>query len=238
MAKEQEQDVPRRLELRKYPNRRYYDSTRSRHVTLEEIYALIREGYEVRVTDSKSGQDITAKVLAQIIIELDAPKLGVFPVPLLHRLLRSNERMVNDFVQRYFSAPLMAFLDSQRSFEDQFRRVMGVPSPVPTMADLTKMMWGPFGPAVWGEKGVVYEGDQNAPAAAGQAGTNGATGAPNAPPQPPAEEGSGGRADLERSVEELRRQLAELQARMGEGKAGMKGDRAGAARKGRVKRRA
>jgi len=236
MAKEPEKDVPRRLELRKYPNRRYYDSTRSRHVTLEEIYALIREGYEVRVIDSKSGQDITGRVLAQIIIELDAPKLGVFPVPLLHRLLRSNERMVNDFVQRYFSAPLMAFLDSQRSFEEQFRRALGVPAPVPTVSDLTKMMWGPFGPAVWGEKGVVYDGDENAPApAAGQAGANGAPGSPNASPQPPpAAEASGGRAaELERSVEELRRQLAEVRARLGERK-----ERGGAARKGRAKRRA
>ncbi len=75
------------LEIKKYPNRRYYDATRSRHVTLEEINNLIRDGYEVRVTDSKTGQDITAKVLAQIILELDSPKLGIFPVPLLHRLI-------------------------------------------------------------------------------------------------------------------------------------------------------
>lgn len=59
---------PRQLEIRKYPNRRYYDVTRSQHLTLEDIRSLVRENYDIRVTDSKSGSDITAKVLAQIIL--------------------------------------------------------------------------------------------------------------------------------------------------------------------------
>src|SRR5690348_15810356 len=100
---------PQRLNIKKYPNRRYYDATRSRHVTLEEIYALIREGHEVQVTDSRTGQDITAKVLAQIIIELDPLKLGVFPVPLLHGLLRSNEQAVTELGRRYFEQLLGFF---------------------------------------------------------------------------------------------------------------------------------
>ena len=59
--------------LKKYPNRRYYDTTQSRHITLDEIYAMIRGGVDVHVTDSKTGEDITAKVLAQIILEHDPP---------------------------------------------------------------------------------------------------------------------------------------------------------------------
>src|SRR4051812_28138424 len=97
-----ENQETRRLVIRKYPNRRYYDSTRSRHVTLEDIHTLIRDGYDVQVTDSRSGQDITGRVLTQIIVELDSPKLDVFPVPLLHKLLRSSEQLVTDFVQKYF----------------------------------------------------------------------------------------------------------------------------------------
>lgn len=139
----------KRLDIRKYPNRRYYDTTRSRHVTLEEIYALIRSGYDVQITDSKTGDDITTKVLAQIIIELDPPKLGVFPVPLLHRLLRSNEQLMTDFVHKYFNEPLTAFLDSQRNFEQYLRQAMGLQSATPTIADWTKMMWGPFNPGLW-----------------------------------------------------------------------------------------
>src|SRR4051812_42904889 len=107
----------RKLVIRKYPNRRYYDSSRSRHVTLEDIHSLIRGGYDVQVTDSRSGQDITGRVLAQIIVDLDAPKLDVFPVPLLHKLLRSSEQLVTDFVQKYFNQALDSFLDSQRNME-------------------------------------------------------------------------------------------------------------------------
>jgi len=137
------------VELRKYPNRRYYDSTHSRHVTLEEIYSMIRDGREIRVTDSKSGQDITARVLAQIIIELDPPKLGVFPVALLHRILRANEQIVNDFVQKYFNQALNSFLDSQKNFEQHLRQAMGIPASAPSMLDLARMMWGPLAaPAV------------------------------------------------------------------------------------------
>lgn len=99
-----------RLEIRKYPNRRYYDSTRSRHLTLEEIHSAIREGYEIHVIDSRSGEDITVRVLAQIIIDLDTPKLEVFPVPLLHGILRANQKMIGDFINRHFNQPLAMFL--------------------------------------------------------------------------------------------------------------------------------
>jgi len=110
------------LDIRKYPNRRYYDATRSRHLTLEEIHDAIREGFEVRVTDNKTGQDITGKVLAQIIIELDPLKLGVFPVAMLHRLLQANQQMVGDFISRYFSGPLMQFLDPRHGIEHYMRQ--------------------------------------------------------------------------------------------------------------------
>jgi len=128
------------LEIRKYSNRRYYDTTRSRHVTLDEIHNLIRQGHMVRVIDSKTRRDITSEVLIQIILELDPPKLELFPVPLLHRLLRSNERMLVDFVQRYFTQPLGALLESQRSMEQVFREAMGLSSPAPLVTDWAKTM--------------------------------------------------------------------------------------------------
>ena len=54
------------LDIRKYPNRRYYDATHSKHLTLEEIRSLISEGYDIKVTDSKSGADITAQVQREL----------------------------------------------------------------------------------------------------------------------------------------------------------------------------
>jgi polyhydroxyalkanoate synthesis repressor PhaR len=205
---------PRRLEIRKYPNRRYYDTTRSRHVTLEEIYALIRDGYEVQITDSKSDQDITAKVLGQIIVELDPPKLGAFPVPLLHRLLRSNQALVNDFMQRYNQA-LATFLDSQRSVEQYLRSAMGMPSPTPTMADWTKLMFGPFNPALWSQAGRPPAGaGEPAPAPAGPQES-----APSSPAEPPSAapvpSAANQNSDVREVVNELRQEIAQLHEELG-----------------------
>jgi len=146
---EQPPQANRKLQIHKYPNRRYYDRTRSRHVTLEEIHTLIRDGYDVQVTDSHSGQDITGKVLAQIILELDPPKLDVFPAALLHKLLRSSEQLVTDFVDKYFNEALDSFLDSQRNMEQAMRSAMGLPTSAPTLADLTKTMWSPLKNVPW-----------------------------------------------------------------------------------------
>lgn len=152
MADNNSHEEYKRLEISKYPNRRYYDKTRSRHLTLEEIYAAIREGHEVRVTDSKTGADITAKVLALIILELDPPKLGVFPVPLLHRLLRTNEQIICDFTQKYFNQALGTFLDSQKKAEQYMRQVMGLQAPAANITDWARMMWAPLNPMLWGQR--------------------------------------------------------------------------------------
>lgn len=195
----------KRLDIRKYPNRRYYDSTRSRHVTLEQINTLIRDGYEIKVTDSKTGQDITPKVLAQIILDLDSPKLGIFPVPLLHRLIRTNETLVNDFVEKYFNQALNAFLDSQRTFEHSVRQAMGLESSVvPGLPDWAKLMWGPFANPLW----------------PGQRTQHSAGPAPTPPPQPAAEPAAEQTPqNLRSEVEELRQQLAALQEQLGQRKA-------------------
>jgi polyhydroxyalkanoate synthesis repressor PhaR len=157
-------EQPRLLQISKYPNRRFYDKTRSRHLTLEEIHAIIRDGYEVRVTDSKTGEDITAKILGHIILELDSPKLDVFPVDLLHRLLRANEQLVVDFTQRYFSQAFMAFMDSRKKTEEYLRQAMGLQSKPTAVTDWAKMMWGPFNPAAWAGRPGEAQADQGSAA--------------------------------------------------------------------------
>src|SRR5438270_7127627 len=99
------ESAAKRLELKKYPNRRYYDATHSRHLTLDEIRSLIQEGYDIRVIDAKTSSDITAQVLTQLILELDTPKLDSLPVPLLVRLIRMNDQLVKDFIEKYFNQP-------------------------------------------------------------------------------------------------------------------------------------
>jgi polyhydroxyalkanoate synthesis repressor PhaR len=132
------------LEIKKYPNRRYYDATHSRHLTLEEIRRLIQEGYDIRVVDAKTNKDITAQLLIQIILELDTPKLDSLPVPLLVRLIRMNDLLVKDFIEKYFNQALRSFFEYQQQFEEQIRRTHGLPSALPTVAAWTKAMFQPF----------------------------------------------------------------------------------------------
>jgi len=198
----------KKVELRKYPNRRYYDGTRSRHVTLEEIYSLIRSGYDVCVTDSKTGEDITAKVLAQIILEHDAPKLTIFPVDLLHQVIRANEPLVRDFVDKYFNHALRAFLESQRHFDQYLRQALGLQTSLPLGGDWARLLMGPFAPALMAaaqEAAVAGQrGDSNAPALNAPAEEN--LQAPNAQEQ-----------DLARLVQQLKEQVAALEKRLGPG---------------------
>ncbi len=111
-----------RYEIRKYPNRRFYDVTRSRHVTLDDLYELVKIGHEIVVTDSKTGTDITNVVLTQIILEHDPPKLDLFPASLLHQAIQANQQMVRRFVDEYFAQAVNAFAESRNRFDEFLRR--------------------------------------------------------------------------------------------------------------------
>lgn len=78
------------LQIRKYPNRRYYDATRSRHVKLLDIRKAVQAGCFVCVRDSRTDEDITNQVLGQIILNDDGAKLSVVPPEALHHLIRSD----------------------------------------------------------------------------------------------------------------------------------------------------
>jgi polyhydroxyalkanoate synthesis repressor PhaR len=180
----------KRLEIKKYPNRRYYDATHSRHLTLDEIRSLIQQGYDLRVIDAKTQADITAQVLTQIILELDTPKLDSLPVPLLVRIIRMNDQLVKDFIDKYFNQALQSFLDYQQQVEDQIRRTHGLPAVFPSVSAWTKAMLQPI-----------------ATAFATGAGAPGAEPAPSGPAEPaePAKP-----EDLHQVVHDLQQEVARL----------------------------
>ena len=120
-----EHPAAKHLDIRKYPNRRYYDATHSKHLTLEEIRSLIRDGYDITVTDSKSGADITAQVLTQIVLELETAKIDTFPVALLVQMIRANDRLVKDFVEKYFNQAFGAYVEYQKQIEQRLREMHG-----------------------------------------------------------------------------------------------------------------
>lgn len=90
------------ITIKKYSNRRLYDSTNKSYVTLEDIAALIREGSEIKVIDSQSGQDITKIILIQVILESEKNKEDILPVSFLHMLIKYGNHVAKDFFENYF----------------------------------------------------------------------------------------------------------------------------------------
>src|ERR1700739_1894114 len=125
---------PRTLEIRKYQNRRYYDGTRSRHLSLQQIHKLIIEGYNIRVLDAKTNEDITSKVLTQILLEYEPVKLDMFSNELLIRAIRVNDRLLKDFVDVYFRQAFEAFCGSQKQFDQMLRQAHHLTSMLPSAA--------------------------------------------------------------------------------------------------------
>lgn len=95
--------------IKRYPNRRYYASNKSKYVSLKEIEEMVQGGQTVEIRDSQSGEDITQTVLTQIIMERHPEKMSLFPTDMLHFILRSNDVM-SGLLGDYFRQSL-AYLD-------------------------------------------------------------------------------------------------------------------------------
>ena len=102
--------------IKKYGNRRLYDTADSRYITLEELAAKIQAGAEVRVVDAKSGADLTQATLTQIIIE-SRDAAGMLPVPLLTQLIRLGDDALAEFLGRYLSGALEMYLQARRGLQ-------------------------------------------------------------------------------------------------------------------------
>jgi polyhydroxyalkanoate synthesis repressor PhaR len=91
--------------IKRYPNRKLYDTAAKRYVTLEEIARLIREGQEVTVIDHASGEDLTAVTLSQVILEQERKREGFLPQAVLAGLVRAGGETVST-LRRTLAAPL------------------------------------------------------------------------------------------------------------------------------------
>ena len=131
--------------IRKYANRRLYDATASRHVTLEDIRRLIAAGERVQVIDDRSGEDLTRAVLLQIISEQEQFGAPVLSVQLLEGIIRFYGNPVQDMLSRYLEQSLGAVMTQQRTVQAQLAKAMETPlSPLGSIAEITRQnmeMW-------------------------------------------------------------------------------------------------
>lgn len=122
------------VRIRKYPNRRLYDTSRSRHLTHDGVIALVAEGRTVQVTDSRSGADITNAVLLQIMIERDPQKIAALPSDLVIRAMRSDAGPLSSAAREALAAWSPGSADSTSAHAIAGRGVMASP-PVSLSSD-------------------------------------------------------------------------------------------------------
>lgn len=101
------------LVIKKYPNRRLYDTAASRYITLEDLAELIKAGSDVLVQDATSGADLTQATLTQIVLE-SRNGARLLPVPLLLRLIRLGDEALAEFLGRYVSWALEMYVQARQ----------------------------------------------------------------------------------------------------------------------------
>lgn len=98
--------------VKKYGNRRLYDTDESRYITLEELAEKVRRGEDARVVDAKTGADLTQTTLAQIILE-SRGAARLLPVPLLTQMVRMGDDALAEFFSRYVGAALELYFQAK-----------------------------------------------------------------------------------------------------------------------------
>src|SRR5512133_2414319 len=107
-----------KIVIKKYANRRLYDTESSTYITLDRLAQMVREGREFEVVDAKSGEDITRSVLTQIIVDEEARGSTMLPTNFLKQLIGLYGNSMQNFVPSYLEAAMDAFQRNQSAVKD------------------------------------------------------------------------------------------------------------------------
>jgi polyhydroxyalkanoate synthesis repressor PhaR len=113
--------------IKKYANRRLYDSTESRHVTLEDIRKMIVSGAKVKVVDDKSGEDLTRAVLLQVIAEQDQYGTPVLSTELLEAIIRFYGNPVQEMLTKYMEQSVGTLVRQQETMRAEMSKALAGP---------------------------------------------------------------------------------------------------------------
>jgi polyhydroxyalkanoate synthesis repressor PhaR len=123
--------------IKKYPNRRLYDTEISSYITLEEVRQLVLDNEEFEVRDAKTGDDLTRAVLLQIISEHEETGQPMFTTQLLSQVIRFYGDSMQGFMGSYLEKSLQIFLDQQTKFRSQLNNILGQ-TPWSMLNDMTE----------------------------------------------------------------------------------------------------
>jgi polyhydroxyalkanoate synthesis repressor PhaR len=125
------------LMLKKYSNRRLYDTRNSCYVTLDDVSTMIRSGEQVQIQDASTGEDVTAFILTQIVLEAAKRRNSLLPESVLHLIIRYGDNALGDFFEKYFQKTLQNYIETKKAFDKQFGQWldmgMELPKRMPTM---------------------------------------------------------------------------------------------------------
>jgi polyhydroxyalkanoate synthesis repressor PhaR len=110
--------------IKKYANRRMYDTTNSRYVNLQQIAVMIKDGFIITVVDIGSGEDLTKVVLTQIILEEEKGQHNILPVEFMHELIKHGESASGDFLHNFLASGLEAYEKAQSQVTNAFQQWM------------------------------------------------------------------------------------------------------------------
>jgi polyhydroxyalkanoate synthesis repressor PhaR len=123
--------------IKKYANRRLYDASQSRHITLDDIRALIVKGEKLRVVEDKTGHDITRHILLQVIAEQEQFGRPILSTKVLEAIIRFYGNSMQGFLASFLEKSVETFLNQQEALQAQLSRIVSN-TPLATVADITR----------------------------------------------------------------------------------------------------
>jgi len=123
--------------IKKYPNRRLYDTEESRYITLADVRSLVVRKIEFVVIDQKSGEDITRSILLQVITEQEQQGEAVMSQDFLSQVIRSYGKVVPSSAANYLEQSMKLFMTQQKNLRAQVKRVVG-DDPFAAVADVAQ----------------------------------------------------------------------------------------------------
>ena len=146
--------------IKKYPNRRLYDTETSSYITLSDVKKLVLDNIEFRVEDAKSKEDLTRSILLQIILEEETAGAPMFSSDMLSQIIRFYGNAMQGMMGSYLEKNIQTFIEIQKRLQDQSRQMYGQ-NPMlnsETWSEFVKMQ----GPAIQGLMGHYLEQSANA----------------------------------------------------------------------------
>jgi polyhydroxyalkanoate synthesis repressor PhaR len=130
--------------LKKYANRRLYDTQQSAYVTLNDVADIVRQGKTIKAIDAGTKEDVTAFVLTQIMLDQAKNNNALLPAPLLHMIIRYGENVLHEFFENYLEQTINAYVTYKSKADDQFKKWLEVGMDLSEMSQQSLTRLNPF----------------------------------------------------------------------------------------------